>query len=590
VVQEEPVLSWPPSALPTDYWTRPISIENREWYAIGGNYPYSYYNSYQNYAGPFVQAPNTAHILWKRQGALAGLIGGETGIYGIQSGSGTPSVIYMGRCYQTMTVPINEVPTSCAVCYDLRTGQQYYAIPIAQGGITPSYLSYYKPTAAGVLGAEYQTFTVDLLTLSGGRLYKIDPYTGAIRLNVPISPVTTGVFHHNNFVLSVQTIGSGPTAQYRLINWTTAGTSTNFASRVVGNVSWPVRTLPGSIGLIPDFDTGVCVGTIAGIFGAGSGGKAVTGDFGLAGGAYGTRIIGISMKTGQVLYNFTVDDTSFYPMSDSVGEGKVAIPMDNRKIYCYDLISGKLEWISTELDYPWGGYGAYSSQSAYGLFIWPTYDGVCAYNWTTGKRVWRFQYRSVPFESAYTMANGTVQYPFFGRGLVADGKLYVANTEHSPTQPVKRGWRIFALNATTGEEIWNVTGMMTPGAVADGYLTASNSYDGYMYVFGKGKSQTTVTASPKIIAEGASVMIEGTVLDMSPAQPSTPCVSKESMGGWMEYLHMQKPIPADVTGVPVSLDTLDPNGNFVHIGDVTTDMSGTFGHTWTPEVPGEYTQ
>ena len=57
----------------------------------------------------------------------------------------------------------------------------------------------------------------------------------------------------------------------------------------------------------------------------------------------------------------------------------------------------------------------------------------------------------------------------------------------------------------------------------------------------------------------------------------------------MEYLNMQKPIPANVVGVPVSLDTVDPNGNFVHIGDVTTDgYSGTFGFTWEPDVPGQY--
>jgi hypothetical protein len=33
-VTEEQVLSWPPSPLPTDYWTRPISPENREWWPI----------------------------------------------------------------------------------------------------------------------------------------------------------------------------------------------------------------------------------------------------------------------------------------------------------------------------------------------------------------------------------------------------------------------------------------------------------------------------------------------------------------------------------------------------------------------------
>ena len=44
-----------------------------------------------------------------------------------------------------------------------------------------------------------------------------------------------------------------------------------------------------------------------------------------------------------------------------------------------------------------------------------------------------------------------------------------------------------------------------------------------------------------------------------------------------------------MTGVQVSLDTVDPNNNNVHIGDVTTDAySGTFGFTWEPEVPGQY--
>jgi len=39
IVQEDMVWSWPPAALPTDYWTRPASIENREWWPILGNYP-----------------------------------------------------------------------------------------------------------------------------------------------------------------------------------------------------------------------------------------------------------------------------------------------------------------------------------------------------------------------------------------------------------------------------------------------------------------------------------------------------------------------------------------------------------------------
>ncbi len=77
-VQQDPVMSWY-SPLPTDYWTRPISPENREWSAIGGNYPYAYYNTMCRDNGPFITAPNTSHIVWKQQEAVAGIIGGEAG-------------------------------------------------------------------------------------------------------------------------------------------------------------------------------------------------------------------------------------------------------------------------------------------------------------------------------------------------------------------------------------------------------------------------------------------------------------------------------------------------------------------------------
>ena len=39
VVQKNQIMSWPPAPLPTDYWTRPASIMNREWWPILGNFP-----------------------------------------------------------------------------------------------------------------------------------------------------------------------------------------------------------------------------------------------------------------------------------------------------------------------------------------------------------------------------------------------------------------------------------------------------------------------------------------------------------------------------------------------------------------------
>ncbi len=599
VVQEEPVMSWY-SPLPTDYWTRPISPENREWAAIGGNYPYAYYNTACRDNGPFITGPNTSHIVWKQQEAVAGMIGGEAGTYSIAAQPGTPSVIYLGRCYQTLTVPVEGVPTSCAVCYNLRTGQQYYAIPVAKGGVTPTAISYVSPTAvAGIGSIASGSFSVELITLSGGasmygppaplRLYKIDPYTGAVTANISLPGLASGTIYNNGLVLSTQTINA-TLGQYRLINWSTAGSSTNFFTRIFSNVSWPTNMAPGSQGLMADFDTGVAIGTVAGIYGSNSSGAAVTGgDFGLAAGAFGTRIVGISIKTGQVLYNFTTEDTSFNPGSNSFVDGKIIIPMDMGILNCYDLLTGELVWSSNEFDYPWGAFGGYNAEGAYGLYFWQTYDGLVAFNVSTGKQQWKYQYPAPAFETPYTTEDGSSQYAFYGAAQVADGKIYVYNTEHSQSYPITRGWRLHCVNAYTGEAIWNVTGSMQPGAISDGYLTAGNAYDGYMYVFGKGQSATTVSAPQTQITAGTKTIISGTVLDQSLGQPDTACVSKESMTGWMEYLHMQHQMPANVIGVPVSIDAVDPNGNYVHIGDAVSDASGTFSFTWTPTNAGDYT-
>ena len=46
--------------------------------------------------------------------------------------------------------------------------------------------------------------------------------------------------------------------------------------------------------------------------------------------------------------------------------------------------------------------------------------------------------------------------------------------------------------------------------------------------------------------------------------------------------------PTNLKGVPVSIDSIDPNGNSVHIADVTSDQNGVFSYLYTPEVTGAY--
>ena len=53
---------------------------------------------------------------------------------------------------------------------------------------------------------------------------------------------------------------------------------------------------------------------------------------------------------------------------------------------------------------------------------------------------------------------------------------------------------------------------------------------------------------------------------------------------------MQKPKPTNnFTGVPVTFSVVDANGNFRQIGSTTTNIFGTYGFNWTPDIPGNYT-
>ena len=608
----------PAAALPTDYWSRPVSIENREWWSILGNYPpygivgggptwpadTNTYMSNYNYV-PYVQGPNTCHIVWYQQESDSGIIGGTAGAYSVSSNPPTPSVIYNGRCYETLTVPLNGVPTSCAVCFDLQTGQQYYAIPISQGGVTPALISYSKGTSVAVAGEagadQSNTYSVSLMSITGNRLIKINPYTGAVTLNVTAmtpqllggaqgSTSNTG-FYNDPYVISIQQIGSGPSLKYQFINWTTAGTSTNFADRIQQNFTlpWGYVNFGGGVlgypGIVADFETNIMVWMV------GLAPQAV-------GVYHGTWMMAVNMGTGQMLWNRTYpDDTRYSTACLTADHGMVACLMEGGYYETFSELTGNPVWKSELMDYPWGSdsFGGYSVQSAYGLLLRGSYDGVYAFNWTNGQIAWHYADPAVPFETPYNDINGTTTYSFNGGGFIADGKFYTYETEHTPTYPLTRGWGMVCINMTNGEGIWKIYGSnLSPAAVSDGYLVASDGSTGCLNVYGKGLSATTVSAPQTAITSGTNVVISGSVLDQSPAQPGTPCVSAGSMATYMQYLHMQQPINGlwqneTIMGVPVSIDAVDPNCNMVHIATVTTDgTSGTFAYTWTPTLAGDY--
>jgi len=214
--------------------------------------------------------------------------------------------------------------------------------------------------------------------------------------------------------------------------------------------------------------------------------------------------------------------------------------------------------------------------------------------------LWAYAATSVGFESFY---GGN--YPL-GIVFIADGKIYLTSSEHSPTQPLWRGSDLRCVNASNGAELWKCLfwGMgMASGsgaAIADGYIVGLNAYDNQLYCFGKGPSGTTVDAPMTATTVGTPVIIRGSVTDqcvgaVALAQKEglvngIAAVSDQSQEAWMEYIYEGQAMPTNATGVPVSIDSIDPNGNYVHLGDAVSDTSGFYSLSWTPpDVPGKYT-
>jgi hypothetical protein len=223
---------------------------------------------------------------------------------------------------------------------------------------------------------------------------------------------------------------------------------------------------------------------------------------------------------------------------------------------------------------------------------------VYAYDINTGELKWTYE-ADDPYQE-FLFANNWWGKPMF----VTDGKIYLGSLEHSPIDPRPRGAPFYCLDAETGELIWRANGLFRQtrwggrAIIGDSIIAAMDTYDQRIYAIGKGPSATTVTAPDMGIPQGSSVIIRGTVLDVSPGTTSdrvtlrfpngVAAVSDESMSDWMGYVYKQFPFPMECSGVDVTIDVIDSNGNYYNIGTATTDTTGSYSLAWMPEIPGEF--
>jgi hypothetical protein len=74
VVQADPITYYPGHSLPTEYWTRPIDAQLREWADLTGNW-LAASSSRQVVLNGNSEAPETAHIIWVKELIEGGVAG-----------------------------------------------------------------------------------------------------------------------------------------------------------------------------------------------------------------------------------------------------------------------------------------------------------------------------------------------------------------------------------------------------------------------------------------------------------------------------------------------------------------------------------
>jgi hypothetical protein len=614
VVQQNPIPSYTDIPLPTGYWQRPIYAENKGWNQIADNwlmqgYDYDprFFSGSPAFA-PYTSAPNSAHVLWKKPIMLGGIIGGPYG----------DKTYYTGLSYEQHYTPLilngriiyaEHYPSSAADgsiygtrSIDLYTGEEVwfqedtiiefaqvydYESPNEHGGVPHLWSIYDKADPF------YKNFTyawnninpINALAPINATWRMYDAFTGKHILSIANIPQGYTVFGPSGELLSY----SFTPGRDRLVMWNSTRVLTGPGAIAIGPTSVNDTYSPAAK-VVYDGQRGIQWSVpIADVPGAQS--IAMIGEGVIIAGSVDTSVypihytdVAYDATTGEQLWvREDYSDAAYFRRTRNLGDGVYArFDEANMQFHGYNARTGEELWVTDPLTEGFG-YFTYLMNIAYGKLFATGYDGyVRAYDIKDGKLLWEHYKESAGYETPYG------SWPTYAGFTVADHKLFTTADDHSPDSVIWRGGKLWAVDTETGKGVWNISGWFRHPAVADGLLTALNSLDGQVYTFGKGPSKTTVQAPLTAVPRGAAVTIVGTVTDQSPGQKGTPAISDDGMSPWMEYLHMQKPIPGDVKGVSVILSAIGPDGKTTEIGTATSEISGKFGFAWTPPGEGLY--
>ncbi len=638
-VQEDPVN---PTAithypLPTEYWARPIEGQNDVWGQVSSNWLNSAmdrnYGSTNNRIQTQGIGPNSGHILWTKSTEDGGVVGGDdyystsgevfNAGHQYQTRMQDTSIIMQGRLYYQEPITWSGAG-GIWVCVDLKTGEEVWRNMTMAA--TPSFGYYYDfddMNQHGVVNPGW-IFSSNFGTAIHPRYGTTVGSTPLGLTNVPSGTEVTGP-KGESLRYIIQNDGTNSNPIWRLYEWnssrcftsaSTGSINASLAAEIAPSTTYnaePLHTWDYNVTLSTSMPSNwrptIRYAAYNDVLLCSNGSLPAAGTGSLT--YHNTEestLFAISLKEGEegrILwtknYKMSFDDGS-QNVFVRAGEGAFVMQhMPDLKWSAYDMYTGNQLWegASQAEDNPFGYFSWVSLMNVYcssiydGKLFTTGYTGrVYAYDLYNGTLIW--------VNEAPTGGEIFVDYTLM-HGVTADGKIYIGTHEHSADTPLLKGAKTRVYDINTGEEVWSMLGWANPGtmALADGVLTYWNNYDHQVYAVGKGPSSTNVYISNDVVPSGSSVMIKGTVMDVSAGTQQqqqaarfpngVPAVSDESQSAWMEYVYMQKPRPTNATGVDVTLSVVDANGNYRDIGTATADADGFFNYNWMPDIDGTYT-
>jgi hypothetical protein len=618
VVQEEPLQYYPGHPLPTEYWTRPIDSQLREWYVEADSWLVS---TPENKFVPGNEgAPDTAHVLWAKPLITGGLVGGDIGLessinqgaVGYETGDAyqgkwTSRFIIAGMVIYTHHTSIRPLVYTAV---DVRTGEELWQTTFLDNRSISMCQNFYWESYNYMGTYRYIWVTV------GSTWYAFDPFDLQLRLTITNVPSGTTVVGERGEIYRY----SISTSQDRVQVWNMSalismegsfrspntGTYDAGGSNPTSNSQLRAYTMNFTI---PEDYSGSTLGIWPGD-------RVVAGSIS---NEDGVRLCGFSLEPGNegaFLFDNTWDAPAYWAEGDltisGFGGGWVAHSQEDhvsvmwiketQEHYGFSLETGKYLWGPTPSQYYLDSVDDSASDVrliAYGRLYSASVGGICyCYNVSTGDLLWTYEARD-PYHD-YLMANTWWLKPTF----ITDGKIYLGHAEHSANQPLPRGAPFICLNASTGEVIFRVDGMFRQtrwggrAIIGDSVMVTMDTYDQRIYAVGRGPSAMTVSAPDVGVEYGKTVTVRGTVTDVSPGTNDiklttrfpngVPAVSDANQSEWMLHVYKQFELPADVLGVEVVVSVIDPNNNWYEVARTTSDAGGYFGCTFEPAVPGFY--